>query len=96
MKKRHNKTSDDAKFQGTILGKPSEVGEIEIEIEGGGGVKSISDWIALRSGPPPPGEGSPQVNGSGEQHSASSSPSSGLSSVGDRLDQNDDDDMDLT
>lgn len=93
LKKRHNKTSDDAKFQGTILGKPNDIGEVEIEIEGGGEMKSISDWIAVRSGHAQK-DSTPLVNGNGEQHSTSSTPSSGLSSVGDRLEQNDDD-MDL-
>ena len=91
LKKRHNKTSDDAKFQGTILGKPSDVGDLEIE--GGGEVKTIEDWMFLRNG----GSWQPQdlpsktaVNGATDDHEHNSnagSPSSGLSSVGDRVEE---------
>ncbi|CAG9970689.1 hypothetical protein V2G26_014650 [Clonostachys chloroleuca] len=82
LKKRHNKTSDDAKFQGTILGKPADTGEIEVE--GGGDIKSIDDWITQRTGNLEPSP-SPKINGNGVDHRDARSPSSGLSSVGDRL-----------
>ena len=84
MKKRHNKTSDDSKFQGTILGKPIDA--VEIEVEGGGELKSIHDWISARSGSgksASPAEPSVVLaNGA-----LSPTPSSGLSSVGDRIEE---------
>lgn len=93
MKKRHNKTLDDAKFQGTILGKPIDTGEIEIE--GGGDVKSIEDWVCQRSTGLRENASSPEVNGIGGA-ALSPSASSGLSSVGDRLEEEGLDGMDLT
>lgn len=94
MKKKHSKTSDGSKFQGTILGRPTDNGEIEIE--GGGEIKTIEDWICQRSGNAMRKEaspGSPEVNG---VDAGSPAPSSGLSSVGDRLAGEGLDDMDLT
>lgn len=93
LKKKHNKTSDDSKFQGTLLGKPGDHGEIEIE--GGGEIKSIDDWIRQRSGDLPRTSPTPEVNGN-RDGAVSPSPSSGLSSVGDRLAGEGLDEMDLT
>lgn len=101
LKKRHNKSSEDSKFQGTILGKPIDTGDIEVE--GGGDIKSIDDWISQRSAIRPRSDGEALVNGTGdggndndEQQRRSRSPSSGLSSVGSRLAQEDRDEMDLS
>lgn len=100
LKKRHNKTADDSKFQGTILGKPADTGEIEIE--GGGDIKSIEDWICKRTGREKTTESENEdderrrgVNGN-RDGSHSPVPSSKLSSVGDRLEGEGLDEMDLT
>lgn len=73
LKKKHNKTGDDAKFQGTILGRPGEGVEVPVE---GGPLSSIHEWMA---------EHSPQLRDQ-EVPASPDSASSGLSSVGDRID----------
>lgn len=90
LKKRHNKTSDGSKFQGTILGRPGEAAEIEVE-GGGGDLRSIGDWISLRSASA--GVNLASRDGKNDHDGAaplangrlSPTPSSGLSSVGDRV-----------
>ncbi|KAK5990895.1 Transcription initiation factor TFIID subunit 3-like protein [Cladobotryum mycophilum] len=89
LKKKHSKTGDDAKYQGSIFGRFNDVGEIQVE---GGPITSIDEWISTRTPkwePPPP----PLENGEHTEDQDSRPPSSGLSSVGDRLG---DEDMDLT
>jgi len=83
LKKKHNKTAEDSKYHGTIFGKATDHGEILVE---GGEQGSIQEWARILHGPPTP-EPRP-----GSSASSSRPPSSGLSSVGDRLD----DDMDLS
>lgn len=87
---------DDSKFQSTVLGRPADVGDIEIE--GGGDIKTIADWVRQRTGERT--SSSREVNGhggggGGEVEGPSPSASSGLSSVGDRLNGEGLDDMDL-
>jgi len=41
LKKKHSKTGEESRFQGTVLGKPAEDREIKIE---GGPVESIEAW----------------------------------------------------
>ncbi|KAF4122442.1 hypothetical protein GMORB2_7434 [Geosmithia morbida] len=101
LKKRHNKTSDDSKFQGTILGRPAEAGGIEIE-GGDEDVKSIWDWVRKRTGGGD-GESSRDHQDVANGHASngvavkrSASMSSGLSSVGDRLNGDGLQDMDLS
>lgn len=85
-------TGEDTKYAGTILGKAHDTGEIQVE---GGPERTIGEWISNRSGSPPPAEASPHENGEHNQDdSRRSSASSGLSSVGDRLE--DEGGMDLT
>jgi transcription initiation factor TFIID subunit 3 len=67
------------------LGKGNDQGEVLIE---GGSEASITAWQKQRFGPEEP---EPQVNGDVDLDSRP--PSSGLSSVGDRLD---DEEMDLS
>ncbi|KAF2756710.1 hypothetical protein EJ05DRAFT_74298 [Pseudovirgaria hyperparasitica] len=43
LKKKHSKTGEETRFQGTILGKPADEKPIKIE---GGPIESIRDWIA--------------------------------------------------
>ncbi|XWW92206.1 hypothetical protein V2A60_000129 [Cordyceps javanica] len=85
LKKKHNQAAGDAKFQGTILGRPGEGSEVFVE---GGPVTTIEEWITLRS---PDlmrcraGDGTGAgdgVNGGQRPASSSGSSSSGLSSVG--------------
>ncbi|KAM0446896.1 hypothetical protein ACHAPV_007818 [Trichoderma viride] len=106
LKKKHSKTGDDAKWQGTIFGKNTDGNEILVE---GGSITSISEWISQRAPElPTPRESiekqeegdekqQPQQNGDEpgnvEMRRASSS---GLSSVGDRLGDDGIEDMDLT
>ncbi|TFA98498.1 hypothetical protein CCMA1212_009769 [Trichoderma ghanense] len=101
LKKKHSKTGDDAKWQGTIFGKSTDSNEILVE---GGPVTSISEWISQRAPEPrhPPRETTEQEQDEQEQQQqqqetdkdgddkpeatrSGRSPSSGLSSVGDRL-----------
>lgn len=89
LKKKHNKTGEDTKYAGTILGKDHDTGEIQVE---GGPERSISEWISKRSGEPTAGENG--EDNQDDQAGISPSVSSGLSSVGDRL--GDDGDMDMT
>ncbi len=86
LKKKHSKTGEDSKYHGTILGKGNEHGEVQVE---GGDADSIQAWSAKMRGPSPPPV-RPSSAGSGAEDSRP--PSSGLSSVGSRLD----DDMDLS
>jgi transcription initiation factor TFIID subunit 3 len=105
LKKKHSKTGDDAKWQGTIFGKNTDGNEILVE---GGSITSISEWISQQAPDLPiprasiekeeeGDEKQPQQNGDEpgnvEMRRASSS---GLSSVGDRLGDDGIEDMDLT
>ncbi|KAK0392472.1 hypothetical protein NLU13_1967 [Sarocladium strictum] len=90
LKKKHSKTGDDAKYQGTIIGRGVDSGEVQVE---GGSETSIDEWIAKRSGAPriDDKEGDARrLHGA----DASSPASSGLSSVGSRLGE--DEEMDLS
>ncbi|KAL6873226.1 hypothetical protein J3F83DRAFT_732531 [Trichoderma novae-zelandiae] len=114
LKKKHSKTGDDAKWQGTIFGKSTDGNEILVE---GGPITSISEWISQRAPEPlPPQETTEQeqeqeqeleqeqeqqeqTEKDGEKPEAAGSgrsPSSGLSSVGDRLGGDAAEDMDLS
>ena len=97
MKKKHSKIGDDSKYQGTIIGtiigRGNDAGEIQVE---GGPDASIRDWIANRSASLRPRNDEDDEDGQQEQLDADllSPASSGLSSVGSRL--GDEDDMDLS
>ena len=98
--KKHNRSNEDSKYQGTIFGKTNDVGETQVLVEGGPEM-SINEWIAKRSNIHPANEmifeesaGEDRVNGLKGRDSRS--PSSGLSSVGDRLGDDDVDVMDIT
>ncbi|KAL7820109.1 hypothetical protein V8C26DRAFT_394407 [Trichoderma gracile] len=117
LKKKHSKTGDDAKWQGTIFGKSTDGNEILVE---GGPITSISEWISQRAPEPrhPPQETTEQEQDQerereeqeeqqqeekdkdGDKPEATTgpgrSPSSGLSSVGDRLGGDAAEDMDLS
>ncbi|CAM1507069.1 Fc.00g067100.m01.CDS01 [Cosmosporella sp. VM-42] len=82
LKKKHSKTGEDTKYHGTILGRSNDTGELQIQVEGGPET-SIAEWISKRSGmsPEPETEEEPQ-----QQNGHLSDDDSGLSSVGDRLD----------
>ncbi|KAF3346211.1 Sterol esterase 2 [Verticillium dahliae VDG2] len=72
---RHSKSAEDSKFHDTILGRGNEhASDVLVE---GGDLSSIAGWMDMMRGPSPPG--SPTPSG------GSRPPSSGLSSVGDRL-----------
>ncbi|KAF5023599.1 hypothetical protein F66182_4357 [Fusarium sp. NRRL 66182] len=99
LKKKHSKTGDDAKYHGTILGRGHDTGEIQVE---GGPATSITEWISKRSLPAasPTPEGEEQENNNQlpqqqalQQNGHASDDESGLSSVGDRIDQ---DTMDMS
>ncbi|KAM4059629.1 bromodomain associated domain-containing protein [Hirsutella rhossiliensis] len=86
LKKKHSKTGEDTKYHGSLIGRPIDaIGDVQVE---GGAITSIDEWITRRrsaaSSASPPEE--PQTNG----HPSPSAASSGLSSVGDRLDGHDD------
>ncbi|KAM0332224.1 hypothetical protein ACHAQA_002499 [Verticillium albo-atrum] len=73
---RHSKSAEDSKFHDTILGRGNEhTGEVLVE---GGDLSSIAKWMEMMRGPSPPGSPTPS-------NTESRPPSSGLSSVGDRL-----------
>ncbi|KAJ6790328.1 hypothetical protein PWT90_10965 [Aphanocladium album] len=81
LKKKHNQAGGDAKFQGTILGRPGEGSQVFVE---GGPTTTIEEWIAQRS----PDlmrsrDGDDGANGADGKRpmSSSGSSSSGLSSV---------------
>ncbi|KAL7788248.1 hypothetical protein V8C37DRAFT_389013 [Trichoderma ceciliae] len=100
LKKKHSKTGDDAKWQGTIFGKCTDGNEILVE---GGPLISINEWISHRTPEPQEEkeeeeeEEEQQQNGDKlETSELRGSPSSGLSSVGDRLGDDGIEDMDLT
>ncbi|GJN83652.1 bromodomain associated domain-containingprotein [Purpureocillium lilacinum] len=106
LKMKHSKTGEDSKWNGTLIGKPLDtVAEIQVE---GGPITSIDDWVMQRSRAyfTPPHDDDAETGhhaGAGAQtngHHHASSPSaasSGLSSVGDRLDDGPEDEkMDLT
>lgn len=87
LKKKHAKTAEDSKFTGTVIGKPLDtVAEVQVE---GGPVTSINEWILQRSSF---STDAANTNGDSSHDRGSPTPSSGLSSVGSRLD----DDMDLS
>ncbi|EFY88644.1 hypothetical protein J3458_003370 [Metarhizium acridum] len=88
LKKKHAKTAEDSKFTGTVIGRPLDtIAEIQVE---GGPVTTINEWIMQRSS----FHANPTNTKRGEtsRDRGSPTPSSGLSSVGSRLD----DDMDLS
>ncbi|KAF7543751.1 hypothetical protein G7Z17_g10490 [Cylindrodendrum hubeiense] len=91
LKKKHSKTGEDAKFHGTILGRGNDTGEVQVE---GGPDTTIAEWISKRTVDPEEEEKeqeqTPQQNG----HISDDDDDSGLSSVGDRLDG--DEEMDLS
>lgn len=71
LKKKHSKAGDDTKYHGTLLGRAAD-GVCDMAVEGGPAA-SIDEWVAQRRrAAMPNGLGSPAA-------------SSGLSSVGDRL-----------
>lgn len=75
---KHSKTAEESKFHGTILGKGNDaLNEVEVE---GGEVASIQEWSRALLAPPVLPR--PQSRASDAD---SRPPSSGLSSVGDRL-----------
>ncbi|EFX03940.1 bromodomain associated protein [Grosmannia clavigera kw1407] len=83
LKKKHSKTGEDSKYSGTVLGRGNEHGDVVVE---GGEFPSILSWqekrIQERQRPPAtPAPGEEGAEGEGGQ---GRSPSSGLSSVGDR------------
>ncbi|KAK5658717.1 hypothetical protein OQA88_1526 [Cercophora sp. LCS_1] len=88
LKKKHSKNDDDSKFVGTLLGKPSEHGDVQVE---GGEYPSIFNWeerLRLAATQSPEAQ-----EANGEDVGESRPPSSGLSSLGDRSIA---DDMDLS
>jgi transcription initiation factor TFIID subunit 3 len=101
LKKKHSKTGEDAKYHGTILGRGHDTGEIQVE---GGPETTITEWISNRASPqssPTPGDEDQQPDReqlpqqqAPQQNGHASDDESGLSSVGDRLDQ--EDTMDLS
>ncbi|PNP50124.1 hypothetical protein THARTR1_09113 [Trichoderma harzianum] len=94
LKKKHSKTGDDAKWQGTIFGKFNDGNEILVE---GGPITSISEWISKRAPETDaPHETTEQNGDKPDAAEMRRSPSSGLSSVGDRLDDDGIEGMDLS
>lgn len=115
LKKKHSKTGDDAKWQGTIFGKCTDNNEILVE---GGPITSINEWISQRapeiSSPPRESQEEEQKQKQQQQQQNGDdddddddddkplaadmrrTPSSGLSSVGDRLGDDIVEAMDLT
>lgn len=87
LKKKHAKTATADKYIGTVIGKPIE-GVAEVQVEGGP-VTSIHEWNELRN------ESAAAAGGQTAPPPLSpTTMSSGLSSVGSRL--GDEDDMDLS
>jgi transcription initiation factor TFIID subunit 3 len=75
---KHSKTAEESKFNGTILGKGSDaLNKVAVE---GGEVSSVQEWSRVLLAPPVLSR--PQSPAS---NADSRPPSSGLSSVGDRL-----------
>ncbi|TQS33185.1 hypothetical protein Golomagni_06479 [Golovinomyces magnicellulatus] len=83
LKKKHNKTGDDAKYNSTILGRGAQGPEVTVE---GGETGTINEWISQRMS---------KSQANPIRDDASSPASSDLSSVGGRL-QDDDIEMDLS
>ncbi|KYK55533.1 Bromodomain associated domain protein [Drechmeria coniospora] len=101
LKKKHSKAGEDSKWNGTIIGKPLDtVNEVQVE---GGPATSIDEWVMQRSKDYFNPQSAPQdmeidvdgVNTNGHRNPPSPSASSGLSSVGDRLDDAEVDAMDV-
>ncbi|KAK3984119.1 hypothetical protein QBC44DRAFT_337517 [Cladorrhinum sp. PSN332] len=92
LKKKHSKNDDDHKYLGTVLGRPNEQGEVQIE--GNGEFTSIAAWEAsLKAAGEKPVLQKPQINGDGNGDGGDSRPaSSGLSSL---ASMGDDMEMDL-
>ncbi|GAO16137.1 hypothetical protein UVI_02040320 [Ustilaginoidea virens] len=91
LKKKHSKTGEDTKYSGTVVGKPLD-SVVEIQVEGGP-VTSISEWIQQRSAC---SSSAARTNGTRGHECGSPTPSSGLSSVGSRLDDDGDEGMGLS
>ncbi|KAK3394373.1 hypothetical protein B0H63DRAFT_506100 [Podospora didyma] len=82
LKMKHSQTDDDSKFMGTLLGRPNDHGDVQVE---GGPFPSISSWEEQmhKAGSRSPDEVHDDlVNGDRDEDSRP--PSSGLSSLGDR------------
>lgn len=92
MKKKHSQTGDGVKYQGTVLGRDDNAGG-EVQVEGGQDT-SIGDWITKRGGKLPALQEAPNEEGHPQTNGHLSDDDSNLSSVGDRLDN--EDEMDLS
>ncbi|KAL8387695.1 hypothetical protein RB595_009733 [Gaeumannomyces hyphopodioides] len=83
LKQKHSKTGEDSKFQGTLLGKCNEHGEVIVE---GGHFDTIRSWSdhMKKSGVMTPPPSPPQAEDQSDDDGDSRPPSSGLSSIGDK------------
>ena len=85
MKKKHNRSDQDSKYAGTILGRGIEHGEVNVE---GGNADNLQAWAKARldAAVRPPDEPrelqKPERTGDGDD-ADSRPPSSGLSSLAD-------------
>ncbi|KAI0395071.1 hypothetical protein F5Y17DRAFT_223428 [Xylariaceae sp. FL0594] len=83
LKRKHNKTDQDSKYAGTILGRPIDHGEVPIE---GGSDTSLAAWAArMRAANlcPPDPDALKRGRDAAQNGSDSRPPSSGLSSLAD-------------
>ncbi|KAI4236833.1 MAG: hypothetical protein L6R40_006022 [Gallowayella cf. fulva] len=71
LKKKHNKTGESSRFQGTVLGTPAEEKPIRIE---GGPFESLQDWAANVQESSPKEDGPPSRQLSSALSSSRSSP----------------------
>lgn len=76
---KHSKSAEESKFHGTILGKGTDI-PADVSVEGGD-LASVSEWSRSLLGPGPQSRAQSPTPNPGD----SRPPSSGLSSVGDRL-----------
>lgn len=77
LKKKHNKTDQDSKYAGTILGKSIDHGEVPVE---GGPLDSLAAWQRMMRDQA--STSAPSIAGEDDDDDrASRAPSSGLSSL---------------
>ena len=78
LKKKHNKTDQDSKYAGTILGKSIDHGEVPVE---GGPFESLAAWEQMMRNKASSSAASEADDDDDDDDRGSRAPSSGLSSL---------------
>lgn len=75
LKKKHSAADEESRYNGTVLGRPTEPRAVKVE---GSDITSVTEWVEILRRPPAPAPVSVQTSSSRRQSSA-------LSSLGDEM-----------